>query len=70
MVRSACQFTVSVGTTKLFTLIGTGVIITMCSVSGYLFMTNIEPYKYQVQSPVFLTILFVIASTPVSWAFM
>lgn len=70
MVRCAAQFAISTGTTKLFVMFGTGVIITMCGVTGYLLMTSIEPYKHQIQSPVFLTILFVIVAMPVSWAFM
>jgi hypothetical protein len=70
MLRSTAQFFISHGTTKLFIMVGTTLIITMCCVSGYLFITNIKPYKDQIQSPVFLTIIFAIVSMPVSWAFM
>lgn len=42
----------------------------MCCTIGYLFITNIDPYKHKIQSPVFLTIVFAIVSLPVSWAFM
>lgn len=70
MVRQAPQFFVSNGTAKLFAIVGTGMIVTACCTSGYLFITNIEPYKYEIRSPVFLTILFAIAALPVAWAFM
>jgi hypothetical protein len=70
MMRSAAQFFISHGTTKLFINIGTALIITICCVIGYFFITNISPYRDQIQSPVFLTIIFAIVSLPVAWAFM
>jgi len=45
MLRSSAQFFISHGTTKLFINIGTALIITICTVIGYLFITNIEPYR-------------------------
>lgn len=70
MVRSAAQFFISHGTTKLFINIGTCLIVTISCFSGYLFVTNIEPYRSLIQSPVFLTIIFAIVSLPIAWAFM
>lgn len=70
MLRSTAQFAVSHGTTKLFINLGTALIITICCTIGYLFITTIEPYKYEVQSPVFLTIIFAIVTLPIAWAFM
>jgi len=45
MLRSSAQFFISHGTTKLFINIGTALIITMCTVIGYIFITSIEPYR-------------------------
>lgn len=70
MIRSAAQFFISHGTTKLFINIGTCLIVTISCFSGYLFVTNIEPYRSLIQSPVFLTIIFAIVSLPIAWAFM
>ena len=70
MIRSASQFFISHGTTKLFINVGTALIVTMCTVIGYFFITNISPYKDEIHSPVFLTIIFAIVSLPISWAFM
>jgi hypothetical protein len=70
MLRSSAQFFISHGTTKLFINVGTALIITICTVIGYFLITSVSPYREQIQSPVFLTILFGIISLPVAWAFM
>ena len=70
MMRSSAQFFISHGTTKLFINIGTSLIITICTVIGYFFITSIEPYRSELQSPVFMTVLFGLITLPVAWAFM
>ena len=70
MLRSSAQFFISHGTTKLFISVGVILIITVCNLIGYIFITSIEPYKYQIQSPVFLTVIFGLVALPVAWAFM
>ena len=70
MVRSSAQFFISHGTTKLFINAGVILIITLCTFVGYIFITSIEPYKHEIQSPVFLTVLFGLITLPVAWAFM
>lgn len=58
------------GTTKLFINLGTALIVTICCTSGYLFVSSVEPYRSEIQSPVFLTIMFAIMTLPIAWAFM
>ena len=70
MLRSSGQFFISHGTTKLFINAGVILIITICTFIGYLFITNISPYRNEIQSPVFMTILFGLITLPVAWAFM
>lgn len=70
MLRSSATFFISHGTTKLFINVGTTLIITISTVIGYFFITNIDPYKNEIQSPVFLTIIFALVSLPIAWAFM
>lgn len=70
MLRSSAQFFISHGTTKLFINFGVCLIITICTSIGYIFITNIQPYQQEIQSPVFLTVLFGLISLPVAWAFM
>lgn len=45
MMRSAAQFFISHGTTKLFINVGTTLIVTICCVIGYFFITKISPYN-------------------------
>ena len=70
MLRSSAQFFISHGTTKLFINVGVILIVTICTTIGYIFITSIQPYQQEIQSPVFLTILFGLISLPVAWAFM
>jgi len=70
MLRSSAQFFISHGTTKLFINVGVILIVTICTTIGYFFITSISPYDQEIQSPVFLTVLFGLISLPVAWAFM
>ena len=70
IIRSSSQFFISHGTTKLFINVGVILIVTICTVIGYFFITTIKPYMYEIQSPVFLTVMFALVSLPVAWAFM
>lgn len=70
MLRSTAQFFVSHGTTKLFIMVGTCLIVTISCVVGYFFITNISPYKSEIQSPVFMTLMFSLTALPIAWAFM
>ncbi len=45
VLRSAGQFAISHGTTKLFMGLGKGFIVTVCCVIGYIFITTISPFK-------------------------
>jgi len=44
--------------------------MTICGIIGYLFMTNFEPYKHQIQSPVLLTVVYVLVAFPISFSFL
>ena len=70
MLRSSAQFFISHGTTKLFINVGIILIVTICTVIGYIFITSIEPYRNLIQSPVFLTVIFGIVALSIAWAFM
>ena len=70
MLRCTAQFAISSGTTKIFINIGKGFILTLCCVAGYISITSISPYREEIYSPVFLTIIFAIASYPIISAFM
>ncbi len=70
ILRCAGQFAISHSTTKFFMGLGKTFIVTVCCVLGYIFMTNIEPYKSQIYEPIFLTIIFAISAFPVASAFM
>jgi len=70
MLRSTAQFAISHGTTKVFINIGKIFIITICCVTGYTFITSIEPYKHEVYSPFFMTVIFALVSFPIVYAFM
>lgn len=70
IVRCAGQFAISHSTTKFFIGLGKTFIVTLCCVIGYMFITKIEPYKSEIYEPIFLTIVFAIASYPIASAFM
>lgn len=70
MLRSTAQFAVSHGTTKLFLYLGTTLIVLLNCLVGYFFISQISPYNSQIQSPVFLTVIFGLTALPIAWAFM
>lgn len=70
MLRSTMQFAISHGTTKVFILIGKLMIVSICCLAGYLFLTTVDKYRAIIYSPVFMTILFGIVSYPVACAFL
>lgn len=70
MLRSSAQYAISHGTTKLFFTLGRLLIISLSSFIGYILITEIEPYRHSIYSPVFLTIIFIIVSYPVATTFL
>ena len=70
VLRSTAQFAISHGTTKIFISVGKVFIIALCCMIGYLAITEVSDFKDKIYSPVFLTILFGIASYPIASAFL
>jgi choline transporter-like protein 2/4/5 len=70
IMRCAGQFALSRNTTKLFMTLGKIFIVAWCCVIGYIFITSMEPYKSEIYEPIFLTLVFGLASYPIAAAFM
>ena len=70
MTRSAAQYAISHGTTKIFIFVAKTCIVSLSALSGYLLITEIEYFYLKVYSPVFITIIFVLVSFPIAMVFM
>ena len=70
MIRSAAQYAISHGTTKVFITIGKIFIVVCSGFIGYILITQIDYYRHEIYSPFFMTIAFIIVSYPIAAAFM
>ena len=70
VLRSTTQFAITHGTTRVFMAVGKVLIIAITCFMGYLAITEIADYRNKIYSPVFLTVLFGVASYPIASAFL
>lgn len=70
ITRSAAQYAITHGTTKLFFNLGRIIIICVGCLIGYVLITEVQPYRSNIYSPVFLTVIFALICYPIASAFM